>query len=88
MNVKNGYKGCFASWSSFTTGCEKGCKIGVLVDMFEGSIKYFINNEDKGWAFQNEKGLTEKPLFITIVSEATGTFRLLAPPSNQPQVLS
>ena len=50
--------------------------------MFEGSVKFFINNEDMGWAVQNEKILTETPFFVSIDSYGTGTFRFVPPPQS------
>ena len=50
------------------------------MDMFEGSVKMFVNNEDRGWAYQNEKRLTNTPLFVTVHCYGTGTFRFVAPP--------
>ena len=54
MQTNIGDKRCFNEAGKFISGLNKGDKIGVLVDMFEGSIKFYINNEDKGWAYQNE----------------------------------
>ena len=44
----------------------KGTKIGILVDMFKGDLKFFINREDKGYILQNDKKLTERELFVTV----------------------
>ena len=52
--------------------------------MFEGSLKYFVNNEDRGWAWQNEKRLTRAHVFLTIVTACTGTFRCVTPQATQP----
>ena len=88
MDVADGYKYCFGfgSYDSFTDALNKGDKLGVLVDMFEGGIKFFVNNEDKGWAVENEKRLTEIPLFVTVCAYGIGTIRVVPSPSSQYQV--
>ena len=50
LNSFYGYMYLFGSGKYFCSAPNKGDKIGVLIDMFEGSIKIFINNEEKGWA--------------------------------------
>ena len=37
------------SWKKYITKVVKGTKVGVLVDMFRGDLKFFINGEDKGY---------------------------------------
>ena len=82
MRAEEGTKFFFGSETSFTSKAKKGDKIGVLIDMFEGSIKFFINNDDKGYAYQNEKTLTETSLFVSIYAYGTGTFRFVQPPQS------
>ena len=47
--------------------------------MFEGSVKLFLNGEDKGWLMQKVKKLTEYPFLVTIFfyKEACGTIRFV-----------
>ena len=58
LRIDNGEFGNFGSWTKFFNGAKTGDKFGFLFNMFEGSIKIFINNVDKGFAVQKEKKLT------------------------------
>ena len=86
VNAQNGYKKCFGSYSAFTSELKKGDKMGVLVDMFEGSVKQFINNQDKGWIIQNDKRLTGAPLFVSVVFGGTGTVRIVPPQTTASKI--
>ena len=65
---------CFAGhliWNGFqqvkyATQVGAGSKIGVLVDMYKGDLKFYVDGEDKGLVLQNEKRLQEGTLFSTI----------------------
>ena len=40
--------------------------VGILVDMFQGSIIFFIDNRDFGVVIENDYKLTEKSMFTTV----------------------
>ena len=64
--LTSGEKWCFGKSTSFLSQAKSGDKIGVLVDMFEGSVKFFVNNADHGWVYKNEDKLKQNSLFVTI----------------------
>ena len=68
------------TWKDYITELDKGTKIGILVDMFRGDLKYFINGVDKGYALQNKNILTKTTLFVTVSINAdkrNGTIRFV-----------
>ena len=67
----------FGSRHTYAKKVPKGSTVGVLVDRFRGSIKFFIDNEDQGWALENNEKLKVKSdLFPTVyANDGTGTVR-------------
>ena len=79
VNASSGNRFCFGTGTAITPGLKKGDKVGVLVDMFEGSVKLFVNNQDKGWIIQYDQRLTGAPLFVSVAFYGTGTVRIVPP---------
>ena len=63
MNKDNYYEGYFLDPSngqftvphrtSYAHKVNAGSIIGVLIDMFRGNLKFFIDDVDQGWALEN-----------------------------------
>ena len=66
-------------WNKVMDQVKKGTKVAFLVDMYEGSVKVFINGEDKGWMMENVKKLSESPYLVTVFfyKDACGTVRFI-----------
>ena len=39
---------------NYISKVSRGTKIGILVDMYKGDLKFFINDVDQGYALQGE----------------------------------
>ena len=53
LNCSNGSIICTGTGKNYISKVAKGTKVGVLVDMYQGRLKFFINNIDQGWAIEN-----------------------------------
>ena len=67
----------------FGKSTSPGSKIAFLIDMYHGSIKVFVDNEDVGYAITDNNDLKNGVYYLTLDSSPfKGTVSLVQPPSS------
>ena len=64
----NGWFYFNTDYKNYTSKCGPGTKIGMLFDLYQGSIKYYLNGVDKGYAVTNDKNLKTGVYYLTFCS--------------------